>query len=335
MTKTLVIDGNALLKLGFHGLKNLSYEDNHIGGVFHFLNKIRSEIDLHRYEKVVVFWDGEKNYLSRRKIYENYKIRKKSNFKDKEHEHSFYSQKQRLKRYLEEIFIRQTSFDTYEADDAIAFYCSKATKEKITILTNDRDLLQLVSDTVHIKFFNRDKVVIKGDRIEYSGFLIPIENIKLLKIICGDSSDGIKGIKGVGVKTMINYFPNIQEEDVTLKEFLKIVKTPHIKNEANFRIKNLVKGVTVEGELGDSFFERNKNLIDLNETLLDENSQNEILDIIKETIDPEDRSYKNLLRMMMEDGLFKLLGKSDDAFLKFVTPFIILTRIEKNKFKNS
>ena len=85
MTNTLIVDGNALLKLGFHGLKNLSYEDNHIGGVFHFLNKIRIEIDQNHYEKVVVFWDGEKNYTSRRKIYENYKIRRKSNFRDKEH----------------------------------------------------------------------------------------------------------------------------------------------------------------------------------------------------------------------------------------------------------
>ena len=335
MTNTLIVDGNALLKLGFHGLKNLSYGDTHIGGVFHFLNKIRREIDLYHYEKVVVFWDGEKNYASRRKIYENYKIRKKSNFKDKEHEHSFYSQKQRTQQYLEEIFIRQTSFNNYEADDAIAFYCNNSLKEKITILTNDRDLLQLVSETVHIKFFNIDEVVVKGDKIKYNGFLIPIENIKLLKIICGDSSDGIKGIKGVGVKTIINNFPQIQNEVISLKNFLTLVKNIYTKNISNFRIKNLVKGITIEGELGDSFFDRNKNLIDLSKTLLDENSQNEILDIIKETIDPKDRSYKNLLRMMMEDGLFKLLGKSDDAFLKFVTPFIVLTRIEKNKFKNS
>jgi len=335
VTNTLIIDGNALLKLGFHGLKNLSYGDTHIGGVFHFLNKIRIEIDSNHYEKIVVFWDGEKNYASRRKIYENYKVRKKSNFKDKEHEHSFYSQKQRIKQYLEEIFIRQTSFNNYEADDAIAFYCNNVNNEKITILTNDRDLLQLVSDIVHIKFFNIDKILVKGDKIKYNGFLIPIENIKLLKIICGDSSDGIKGIKGVGVKTVINNFPEIQEDRVTLKSFLETLKTKYSETPHNFRIKNLVKGITAEGELGDSFFDRNNKLIDLSNTLLDKNSQNEILDIINETIDPEDRSYKNLLRMMMEDGLFKLLGKSDDAFLKFVTPFIILTRIEKNKFKNS
>ena len=335
MTNTLIVDGNALLKLGFHGLKNLSYGDNHIGGVFHFLNKIRIEIDRNHYEKVVVFWDGKKNYTSRRKIYENYKIRKKSNFKDKEHQNSFYSQKQRLQQYLEEIFIRQTSFDNYEADDAIAFYCKNVKKENITILTNDRDLLQLISSKVNVRLFNRDELIVKGEKIKYEGFLIPIENIKLLKIICGDSSDGIKGIKGVGVKTVINNFPEVQEKVITLENFLKTLKEKYIKSTPNFRVKNLIKGITIEGELGDSFFERNKNLIDLTETLLDKNSQDEILDIIKETIDPEDRSYKNLLRMMMEDGLFKLLGKSDDAFLKFVTPFIVLTRIEKNKFKNS
>ena len=224
MTNVLIVDGNALLKLGFHGFKNLSYKDIHIGGVFHFLNKLRIELDTYHYEKVVVFWDGEKNYTARRNIYENYKIRKKPNFKDKEQEHSFYSQKHRVKQYLEEIFIRQTSFKNYEADDAIAFYCNNSYNEKITILTNDRDLLQVVSDKVSIKFFNKDNIIKEGDKIKYDNFLIPIENIKLLKIICGDSSDNIKGIKGVGVKTIINNFPQIQHKLLHLEEILEDTK---------------------------------------------------------------------------------------------------------------
>ena len=50
-------------------------------------------------------------------------------------------------------------------------------------------------------------------------------------------------------------------------------------------------------------------------------------------MDPEGRSYKNLLRMMMEDGLFNFIGNSDESFLNFTEPLLMLTRIEKNKFK--
>ena len=50
-------------------------------------------------------------------------------------------------------------------------------------------------------------------------------------------------------------------------------------------------------------------------------------------MDPEGRSYKNLLRMMMKDGLFNFIGNSDKSFLNFTEPFLMLTRIEKNKFK--
>ena len=67
--------------------------------------------------------------------------------------------------------------------------------------------------------------------------------------------------------------------------------------------------------------------------LLPKESQEEIKELINQNMDPEGRSYKNLLRMMMEDGLFNFIGNSDESFLNFTKPFLMLTRIEKNKFK--
>ena len=69
-----------------------------------------------------------------------------------------------------------------------------------------------------------------------------------------------------------------------------------------FRLKNIIKGITKEGELGKSFFERNKTLVDLSTSLLPKKEKKEIKQLINENMDPEGRSYKNLLRMMMEDG---------------------------------
>ena len=57
--------------------------------------------------------------------------------------------------------------------------------------------------------------------------------------------------------------------------------------------------------------------------------------ILTDTIDPSDRGYKNLMRMMMDDGLFKYLPKNDDAWVKFLTPFMKLTRKEKRNTKKN
>jgi len=52
---------------------------------------------------------------------------------------------------------------------------------------------------------------------------------------------------------------------------------------------------------------------------------------VDDYMDSEGRSYKNTMKMMIEDGLFLLLPKSDDAWIKFLNPFLRLTRKEKNK----
>ena len=84
-----------------------------------------------------------------------------------------------------------------------------------------------------------------------------------------------------------------------------------------------------------NFFKRNTQLIDLDNLEYPTKMQTEIYELINETLDPSGRSYKNLLKMMMEDGLFDFIGKSDESFLNFTRPFLLLSRVEKNKFKSN
>lgn len=333
MTKTLLVDGNSLLQLGFHGLKNFQNKDTNLGAVFYFLNTIKKLITEYNFNKIVVTWDGKKNYESRRKLYPQYKAKRINKRLTDEKRESLYLQKVRVQQYLEEIFIRQCEFEGHEADDCIAFYSLQNTKEKITILSNDRDLTQLVDTNTDLKLLNNLEIVKKGDKIKFEKHIVPVENIKLIKIICGDSSDDISGIKNVGIKTLINLVPEIKNKKIELKEFLSTCKNKYEKGDKNFRLKNIVKGITKEGELGEDFFVRNTFLVDLGKSLLPKKEQIEIKQLINENMDPEGRSYKNLLRMMMEDGLFNFIGNSDESFLNFTEPFLTLTRIEKNKFK--
>jgi hypothetical protein len=90
-------------------------------------------------------------------------------------------------------------------------------------------------------------------------------------------------------------------------------------------------GVTKHGILGEEFFNINKRIVSLDEPFLTDESKDNILSLINDLIDPEGRSYKNTMKMMMEDGLHLLLSKSDDAWVNFFNPFLRLTRKEKNK----
>ena len=77
MVRTLLVDGNSLLNTGFHGIKNMYHNDEHIGGLYHFLNTLRKLIDDYVITKVVVFWDGEDNTKPRIEMYPEYKLNRK------------------------------------------------------------------------------------------------------------------------------------------------------------------------------------------------------------------------------------------------------------------
>ena len=72
-------------------------------------------------------------------------------------------------------------------------------------------------------------------------------------------------------------------------------------------------------------------IIDLGNPLVTDEAKELVEEVYKESIDPTDRGYKNLMKMMMDDGLFKYLPKDDNAWVNFLKPFLKLTRKEKRK----
>ena len=332
MTKTLLVDGNNLLKIGFHGVKGYFNGLEHVGGIWHFLNTLRRFIDEHNYNKVIVFWDGETSTSERKKIYPNYKLNRKTPT-DENLELSFNKQKQRVKQYLEEMFVRQVEFENSEADDLIAYYCKISKDESKTIFSGDRDLTQLISEDVTIYSPNTKKYYKNGDKIKLHEIEIPHYNVKTFKIISGDKSDNIDGIYYLGEKTIVKLFPELLDKEVSFSDILTRGEELLKEQKDNTALKNLLTGKTKEGIFGDEFFEINKKIVDLSEPLISEEGKELVESYYSESLDPDGRGYKNLIRMMMEDGLFKYLPKGDEQWVYFLKPFLKLTRKEKTKFK--
>jgi 5'-3' exonuclease len=157
--------------------------------------------------------------------------------------------------------------------------------------------------------------------------------VKTFKIISGDKSDNIDGIYYFGEKTFVKLFPEILEREVSFTDILTKGEELLKEQKENTVLKNLLTGKTKEGIFGDEFFIINKKIVDLSEPLISDEGKELVESYYSESLDPDGRGYKNLIRMMMEDGLFKYLPKNDDAWVYFLKPFLKLTRKEKTKFK--
>lgn len=330
----LLVDGDNLLTIGFYGLKNHFYKGQHIGAIYHFINTLRRQFETYNLDKIVVFWDGEDGAQSRRKIYHLYKENRKSRLRSDEEINSYNYQRQRVKQYLEEIFVRQGEFEYCESDDCIAYYVQNSPNEKKIIYSGDGDLTQLVSEDTQIFNPSHQKLYKVNDNITYDHEQIRIENVKLVKMLCGDPSDNIAGIKSMGIKRLLTLFPEMKERPLTLQEVKEKSNLLFEQDKNNWLVKNLLTGVTKHGVFGEEFFDVNNRIVSLDEPFITDEAKEVITSLINDELDPEGRSYKNTMKMMMEDGLSLLLPKSDDAWLKFFTPFLRLTRKEKNKVKS-
>jgi DNA polymerase-1 len=332
VTKTLLVDGNNLMKIGFHGVKDYFHKGKHIGAIWHFLNTLRKFLEENNYNKVVVFWDSDTNSSQRRLIYPKYKLNRRD-LSNEIKQDSYEEQKQRVKQYLEEMFVRQLEVENSEADDLIAYYCQISEDENKTIFSSDRDLTQLISEKVSIYSPSTKRYYNMGDTIKMSDFEVPHYNVKTIKILTGDSSDNIDGIFYLGEKTLIKFFPELLEKEVELSDILSKGEELLKENKDNKSLQNLLSGKTKEGVFGDEYYVINKKLIDLNVPLINQEGKDLVEAYYSESLDPDGRGYKNLIRMMMEDGLFKYLPKTDDNWIYFLKPFLKLTRKEKTKFK--
>ena len=327
------MDGDSLLKTAYHGAKSLYYKETHIGGIFQFLTMLRKCLNEHSYDRVFVLWDGKFSGRLRYDIYNDYKSNRDKNFYEEQppSDPDLYIQKERVIQYCEELFIRQFQDEIIEADDGIGYYCTKLKEdEKIVIVTNDRDMLQLINERVGVYVINLRKIVTTKNYNE--NFNHHYTNLKLLKILSGDNSDNIKGIKGISEKTLIKYFPEFTLQSLTLEDIFSKIEL--IQSERKTRLKtldNIINKVTV-GIQGEDIFSINEKIIDLKKPLLTESAQHTLDELFETPIDPEDRTTKNVIKMMLEDGLTMAIPGGRDGYINFLKPFLRIIKKEKNYF---
>jgi 5'-3' exonuclease len=330
---TLLVDGNSLFKTGFFGAKNLYNEHGvHIGGVYQFFTMLRKILEDDLYHRVYVFWDGNFSGKLRYDIYNSYKIDRGKDYINGTQpiDEAELNQRVVIWEYLNEMHIRQLKDEIIEGDDFIAYYClHKKENEKITIMSNDRDMAQLIRDKVRVYFLDLKEYV---DNTNFSSyFCYNLENAALIKTMCGDNSDSIKGIKGLGEKTLLKYFPEISERKVSLTEIIESAKEQQLKRQTEKKkpikvLENIVNRVT-EGIQGKDIYTINEVLVNLQKPLMTEDGIKELELLKLGTLDDSERDLKNVLNYMKRDGLDKTIG--EHRYPEYLIPFKKLIEREK------
>ena len=118
----------------------------------------------------------------------------------------------KLVRYLNLLPITVVTIDGIEADDTIAYISEQIlTNSKITIMSSDKDFLQLVDDRVSV--WNPLRKTLYEPKNILEDYGIPSHNFVLYRALDGDKSDNIPGVKSVGLKTLQNKFDILQSDD--------------------------------------------------------------------------------------------------------------------------
>ena len=204
MKRAILVDGNNLLFRSYYAtayngnlMKNSKgFPTNAIFGFINMINKIILE---EKPEYMLVAFDKGKNFR-----HEKYKEYKDGRIKTPD---DLLLQFPYAKKVLENMGIKYLEVDNYEADDIIGTYARLADEDRnydATIISSDKDLLQLISDDVNVKLLKQKDYILMNEETfkEYYG----VEPIKMidLKALMGDASDNIPGVKGIGEKTAIN-----------------------------------------------------------------------------------------------------------------------------------
>ena len=157
----------------------------------------------------------------RHKAYEEYKANRPEEMPE-----DLSTQWPYIREGLESFEIPIYELPGYEADDVIGTLAKKAAKDgfNVLILTGDRDAFQLVDDKIKILVPSKGELKEYGKQEVFDYWGIWPEQVVDFKSLCGDSSDNIPGIKGIGEKTAAKLLADYKTLDSVFKNAKKIEK---------------------------------------------------------------------------------------------------------------
>lgn len=277
--RILIIDGLNLFFRNFAMMNMVNPEGIHVGGLGGFFRSLGAEIRRVNPTQVYVVFDGAGSSNNRKNLLPEYKsgrdLQRITNweaFDNLEDEHDAkVDQIVRIIQYLKTLPVKTIGIPKVEADDVIAYLSGiipKDPKDKVFIVSSDKDFLQLVNKNVIVyrpmekEFYTEETVVEK--------FKMSPTNFILYKTLMGDNSDKVAGVKGLGPKKLYKLFPELSEKDMTLDDVYNICESKFKENVIYARIIQNIDAL-----------ERNYKIMDLSNPMLDENDKSYLYSVVE------------------------------------------------------
>ncbi|NHN33460.1 5'-3' exonuclease [Paenibacillus agricola] len=238
--KVLIVDGMALLFRAFYATSYTGYIRKTSAGVptnaiYGFIQYLFDAVHTFEPTHVVCCWDLGGTTI-RAELYDSYKANRKAPPEE------LIPQFELVKEVVAEMGILNIGLQGYEADDCIGTLATAISKEAhVYILTGDHDMLQLISERIHV-------VIMKKGKLNYLTYdlqmlwdekqLQPYQIIEL-KSFMGDTSDNYPGVKGIGEKIALKLLLEYQSVEGVLENLDKLPKSVRTKIEANLDMLHL------------------------------------------------------------------------------------------------
>lgn len=296
----IYIDGLNVFMRHFAANPTKSLNGNLCGGVVGFLRNIEHLSARFNPQKIIVAWEAGGS-ARRRAVDPNYKEGRRP---VKLNRSSYYSdipdtsenRNNQLKILIEILYetpVTQVYVNDCEADDVIAYLVK--TKQKNTkniIVTSDKDYYQLLDENTQIWSPNKKQLI--NEKYVLDKWSVPARNFCLVRCFAGDISDGIKGIKGAGIKSMVKRFPDlIQNKESSVSDVI---------NEANKKVKTGCKIKLINNIINnENLLKKNWKLMYLDSSML---SADQIKKINYQVENKKSKIDKfKLLKIMNREGL--------------------------------
>ena len=305
-SRVLIVDGlNTFIRV-FAAVPVTNDDGIHIGGISGFLRSIGYAIEVTQPTRVVIVFDGKGGSVRRKKLFPEYKERRTPDvrlnrsevFSDKtDEEKSLRHELFRVAEYLNHLPVVMLSLENVEADDVIAYITTNVLSEsKVTIMSSDKDFLQLINERVEVWSPTKKKIYTADLVKEEYG--VPPQNFCLFRAISGrgDKSDNIGGIKGFGDKTIIKKLPMLTENrKIEVAEVIEVAKTVvNHPTESDTLLERLYDGrETVE---------RNVTLMQLGNVDISASTKSKVLERIRQPI-PVLNKFE-IMKMVFQDKLW-------------------------------
>jgi DNA polymerase-1 len=210
-----LVDGSGYIFRAYYALPPLSRKSDGLptGAVsgfcsmlFKLLEDVRSDDSKNKPTHFAVIFDSaRKNF--RNEIYSEYKANRAEAPDDLAPQFEY------IRKSVEAFNLPSIELINYEADDLIATYAKTITEAgaKVTVISSDKDLMQLVSNK--IRLFDPMKSKVIGEKEVIEKFGVKPEQVIDVQSLAGDSSDNVPGVPGIGIKTaaeLINKYKTLE-----------------------------------------------------------------------------------------------------------------------------